>query len=232
LARFTFSFSGSFQAALDGQPVTSFESAKAHASLSQALTNLRSALGDRKAPQPILLTSRQTIQFDSDGDAFVDVKAFVGLASRRDRDPINLADLEEAASLYRGCFLQGFSLAGCTGFEEWLMLEQEQLRRVVARVLTRLSDAYEANGDIARALTFTWHLLELDPWRESAHRRAMRLLARSGRRGDAIVQYQTCCTKRAEPAVLTGCAARQTLYVGRRWRWPSGWARSGCRPKP
>ena len=51
----------------------------AHASLSHALTNLRHLLGDRDAQAPILLTSRQSIQFNRDAGAFVDVLAFADL---------------------------------------------------------------------------------------------------------------------------------------------------------
>ena len=117
MPRLTLSLSGSFQATLDGQPVTAFESDKARAllaylavesdrphsreklagllwpdsteaaaraSLSEALTNLRHALGDRDAQRPVLLISRQAIQFNLESDTFVDVAAFTDLSGLRD----------------------------------------------------------------------------------------------------------------------------------------------------
>jgi adenylate cyclase len=226
LPRFALSLLGSFQATLDGQPVTAFESAKARAllaylaveserphtreklagllwpdstesaargSLSQALTNLRHVLGERDDDPPVLLASRQAIQFNHESDPFVDVLAFTDLTGRRD-----LTGLEQAVALYRGRFLEGFSLPGSSEFEEWLLLEQEYLHRRAVEVLARLAAAYEERGEIDRALAFAWRQLELDPWRESAHRQAMRLLARSGRRDAALAQYQACCRQLAD----------------------------------
>ena len=103
---------GSFQATLDGQAVTAFESdkarallvylvvesgrphsreklagllwpdsteARARASLSEAISNLRDVLGDREEESPFFLTSRQSVQFNRDSDAFVDVLRFADL---------------------------------------------------------------------------------------------------------------------------------------------------------
>ena len=167
MRRLTLSLLGSFQATLDDQLVTAFESDKARAllaylavesdrphtreklagllwpessesaaraSLSQALTNLRDALSDRQAAPPSLLASRQSIQFNRDSDAFVDVNAFVDLSGRRD-----IGGLEQAASLYHGRFLEGFSLPGCPEFEDWLLLEQEHLHRLACETVARLA---------------------------------------------------------------------------------------------
>jgi adenylate cyclase len=263
MARLTLCLLGSFEATLDGQPLTAFESDKvrgllaylgvesgrahsreklagllwpdssetaARANLSHVLTNLRQVLGDRDAQTPFVLASRQSVQFNRESDALVDVTAFEELSPERQRYSAGLGDpsradltperqryfagLEQAVALCRGRFLEGFSLPGSSEFEEWLLLEQEHLHRLAMGALARLAMAYEAEGQLQRALTFAWRQLELDPWWESAHRQAMRLLASSGQRDAALAQYQACCRLldeelAAKPAHETVCLYEQ-----------------------
>jgi DNA-binding SARP family transcriptional activator len=184
----------------------------ARASLSQALTNLRHGLGDRETEAPALLTSRQSIQFNRDSNAFIDAVTFADLTRGGDRARASLAGLEQAMALYRGRFLEGFSLPCCAEFEEWLLLKQEHLHRLASEALAHLAEAYEGQGNLERALAFTWKQLELVPWRESAHRQAMRLLAHSGRRDTALAQYQTCCRLLAEELAAQPAPETVRLY--------------------
>ena len=55
-----------------------------------------------------------------------------------------------------------------------------------------LARCHEQLGELKQALWHTWRQLELDPWREGAHRQLMRLLALSGRRSAAMRQYRVC----------------------------------------
>jgi DNA-binding SARP family transcriptional activator len=176
----------------------------ARANLRRALANLRKALGDREATRPFLLVTRQTIQFDPSSDAWVDVIAFTDLLSSgfpqpsdwaRDPpvDPQTIRRLENAVELYRGEFLEGFSLADSPAFDEWVVFQQEQLHREVIDALRFLSDWYEDRSDWEAALQYAWRQVELDPWRESGHRQVMRLLAYSGQRSAALAQYVACC---------------------------------------
>ncbi len=239
MARLTLCLLGSFEVTLDGHPLTAFvsdkarallaylavESGRAHsreklvgllwpdspeaaarANLSHVLTNLRQLLSDRDAQPPFLLASRQSIQFSRESSSSVDVTAFEVLASRQDP-----SGPERAASLYRGRFLEGFSLPGSSEFEEWLLLEQEHLHRLAMGALARLVTAYEAEGQIERALTFAWRQLELDPSWESAHRQTMRLLAQSGQRDAALAQYQACRRLLAEE--LAAKPSRETVSL-------------------
>ena len=165
----------------------------ARANLRRALTDLRQAIGDQRATPPYLRTTRQTVQFCTTSDAWIDVVAFQTLLeSAKSSLPPNVQQLENAVQLYRGSFLEGFSIDDSPGFEEWVVLTREQLFRQVMEILHRLVVEYEEQGDHGRALQFAWRQLELDPWRESAHRQMMRLLALTGQRDAALAQYDTC----------------------------------------
>jgi predicted ATPase len=119
---------------------------------------------------------------------------------------------EEAVSLYQGDFLEGFSLPDSAAFEEWALLTREQLRRQVMDALHRLAEVYGERGEHERALQYAWRQTELDPWREEAHQQVMRLLALSGRRSAALVQYQTCCRLLAEELGVEPARETTRLY--------------------
>jgi DNA-binding SARP family transcriptional activator len=172
----------------------------ARTNLRRALANLRSAIGDNQATPAFLHISRQTIQFNAASDTWVDVTAFARLveaaprveAGARDSSQPTVERLEEAVALYRGRFLEGFSLADSPSFEDWILLNRERLHRQVTDALSRLAECHEQCGDYEGALLHAWRQVELDSWRERAHRQVMRLLALSGQRGAALAQYETC----------------------------------------
>lgn len=198
----------------------------ARANLRHALANLRSAIrdrapfGDAQATPPFLHTSRQTIQFNAASDAWVDVAAFTRLVKAAPRAEAGakgpsrptVERLEEAVALYGGCFLEGFSLADSSPFEEWILLNRERLHRQVTDALRRLAECHEQRGDYASALLHAWRQVELDPWRERAHRQVMRLLALSGQRGAALAQYETCRRLLAEELGVGPAADTTQLY--------------------
>jgi WD40 repeat protein/DNA-binding SARP family transcriptional activator len=162
----------------------------ARASLRRALADLRVAIEDERANPPYLQITRQTIQFDRASTAWVDVTSFNFLArAPRVFDEKTIQDWEAAVDLYRGDFMEGFSLADCPAFEEWALLNREHAKRRMLETLGRLVEAFEARGDYMYGLAYAWRSVELDPLRESAHRGLMRLQALQGEREAALAQY-------------------------------------------
>jgi predicted ATPase/DNA-binding SARP family transcriptional activator len=151
--------------------------------LSKALIPLRQVLAGGEDP---LLVTRQMVQW-RDGAAEVDVLDFVRLAGSRE-----VADLKQAAALYRGEFLAGFGLSECEAFEEWLLLTRERLGHLALDVLQRLGEAYLAVGQLGEAVAASRRQLTLDPWREVAYRQLMRALTLSGDRAGALAVYARC----------------------------------------
>jgi len=192
----------------------------ARMNLRRALADLRKALGDHQATPPFLHISHHTIQFNRDSDAWVDVVAFGELlrsspppsADLPITGPQTIHHLEEAVALYCSAFLESFSLAGCPDFEEWMLFQGERLHRLALETLDRLSDWYEKQRQFEQALKYVWRQVELDPWRESGHQQAMRMLAQSGQRGAALAQYETCRRVLAEELGVEPGAETTRLY--------------------
>ena len=219
MARLILSFLGPFQVALDGQSVAGFESNKVRAllaflvvevsrpharetvaallwpdhhnhaaldSLRSALANLRRVIGDRTADPPFLLITRDTSRSNPVADYRLDVGELEAGVGR----PV--AHLERLFNSGEGDFLEGFALPDSVPFEEWLLSRRERFRRKKLDGLGRLAQHYEGRADFERAIDYTRRQLELEAWDEAAHRRLMRLLALSDRRGQALAQYEAC----------------------------------------
>jgi adenylate cyclase len=161
----------------------------ARANLRHTLACLRRLIGDHIASPPFLLPTRHTLQFDEASDAWVDVAAFSALLPGRQTETVQ--QLEDAVRLFRGPFLEDVSLADSAAFEEWQVLRREHFLRLMLDALWRLAESYERRGEYERALAHARRELELEPWDEVAQQQVMRLLALSGRRTEALAQYET-----------------------------------------
>jgi len=170
----------------------------ARASLRNALSELRAVVGDRtrsgnrRATQPYLQITRETIQFDTESDCWADVAAFNAAIEQSHADPAAASALESATSLYTGPFLEGFSLADSPAFEEWALVVRERLEQQALQAFQSLAAYHETRGEYARARECARRQIALAPWQEQAHRTLMRLLALSGQRGAALAQYEAC----------------------------------------
>jgi DNA-binding SARP family transcriptional activator/predicted ATPase len=162
----------------------------ARTNLRVALSNLRKVIGDSSS-SPVLCVSRQTIQLDSDADAWIDIQAFADLLTALGRPKKVVAYLRQAVELYRSGFLQGFSLPDSAEFEEWALLQQELFQRQVVSALRRLARWHERRGEYQQALPRARRLVALEPWQEAGQRQLMRLLALTGQRSAALAQYET-----------------------------------------
>ena len=222
MARLALSFLGSFQAILDGQPVTGFEAdkvrallvylaveserphrreglavlfwpgwpdASARTSLRNALSNLRKAIGDETADPPFLLITRETIQFNPASSYTLDTLQF----EQRTKDIYATPDQTQAAlDLYRGGFLEGFTLKDCPAFDDWSYVMRERMQGEASSALGRLGEHFEQAKEYEKAIACSRKRLELERWQEDAHRSLMHLFALSGQRSAALAQFEAC----------------------------------------
>ncbi len=200
---------------------------KARQNLRQALSYLRQTLGERSDAEhegqdvsPFLLVTRQTVQFNAASGHWLDIAAFKTLAQdckthRHSRPKTCLPctrRMEQMATLYQGDFLDQFFLSDSALFEEWALLEREKLHRQATDALSHLINYYEQRGDYAQARQYAWQQVELEPWREEAHRHLMWLLAFDGQRSAALAQYETCRRALAEELNVEPTNETMTLY--------------------
>ncbi len=172
----------------------------ARLNLRQTLFRLQHLLHSGNPNPPFLHVTREAAEFDPTSDYWLDEKAFTHLLeacaahahpARENCGPC-MARLAQAVALYKGDFLSGFFLEGSAAFEEWLVLKREWLRREALEALEDLAQYHERWGDYEAAHRYAWRQVELDPLREEAHRQVMRALALSGRRSEALAQYEAC----------------------------------------
>jgi DNA-binding SARP family transcriptional activator len=113
----------------------------------QAAANLRSILSMlRKQVGPYLIATRQALAFDHNQEHWVDsadfesrMQAVEPLLNRASLlDDQTHQQLKTTLDLYQGDFLQGFYLSESRGFEEWVLVTRERLRRLAAVGLRRL----------------------------------------------------------------------------------------------
>jgi predicted ATPase len=100
--------------------------------------------------------------------------------------------LTRAADLYRGDFLEGFTLPDSATFDEWQFFQAESLRQDLARALERIVHGHRDRRAYADAIAGARRWVALDPLHEPAQRDLMRLYAESGRHAAAVRQYREC----------------------------------------
>lgn len=97
-------------------------------------------------------------------------------------------DLRNAATLFRGSFLEGLELDGCHRFDAWLTGRREELRRVHRRILTVLIDRLK--GSPEEALAIALQRLGADPYLEENYVDTARLLLDLARPEEAREQLE------------------------------------------
>jgi DNA-binding SARP family transcriptional activator/predicted ATPase len=146
-----------------------------------------------------LVVDRTTVGLNGSQQQHVDVTRFRSLLEecRRHSHPVNdvcaacLPLLSDAVELYQGDFMLGFTLDDSVQFDDWQSLEAETLRKECGIALERLATGYASGGDPESGIAYAQRWLALDPLHEPAHRCLMRLYAQSGRRSEALLQYET-----------------------------------------
>ena len=154
------------------------------------LTDLRAAVGEH------LHVTREWVAFDRQRPHWIDVAEFEAQVAACTNPLEAPAAATAALDLYHGEFLAGVSLSDAPEFDEWLTLQRERLRLMLAQALQAALKGYVQNGTAAASpaagIALARRLLELDPWNEDAHQALMALLARNGQRGAALSHYAVC----------------------------------------
>ena len=189
-----------------------FPERSARTSLRRALANLRQVIGDKETSPSFLEITHQTIQFNSASDYWLDLSVFANLVEGKAGIPPKIDQLEEAIALYKGSFLEGFSIPDSAPFEEWALLTREWLQRELIAALQLLADFHEERREYGPALRYTRWQIELEPLREEAHIQLMRILTLSGSRSEAVSQYDALRLLLAEELNIEPANETTALY--------------------
>jgi TolB-like protein len=169
--------------------------AEGHSALRRTLSTLRSALGDE-----FLDAEREAVSLTESPDTWIDLsrcKELLALAGGHAHAQQTICRrclplLKEAARLYRGEFLLGFTLKDSVDFDDWQLFTTEKYRLEATQILDRLVLCTAAAGDYQSALGYAHERLGLDPLDEAAHATLMRLYAWEGNRAAARHQFEEC----------------------------------------
>jgi DNA-binding SARP family transcriptional activator/TolB-like protein/tetratricopeptide (TPR) repeat protein len=145
--------------------------------LSESLYVLRKALGEHA-----FVAAGDEVGLNGEVVAS-DVEAF----GRR----IEAGELEAAAALYRGPFLDGFFVADAPEFERWAEGERARLAAAHTRALECLADACEGRGRPEEAAEWWRRLTVLDPYNSRVGMRLMLALDAAGERAAALWYAET-----------------------------------------
>ena len=184
----------------------------------RALSNLRVVLSNlRKQFDPYFAINRDAVALNPEAGFWLDAAEFEQSLipiqkSGRFTTSSEAALVERAMQLYRGEFLQGFYVRESRGFDEWMVRERERLHRLAVGALHALVEYDLQAGSYPSGIARATRLLELDPLMEAAHRQMMQLLAGSGRRGEALAQYETCRQLLREELGIEPSRATRDLY--------------------
>ena len=160
-----------------------------------ALTNLRSTVfalrralmtsgNDSGSPGELVVVDRDTVRLRAGPEIWVDADAFETALARAAGAANPSPLLEEADTLYAGDYLPDDL------YEDWATERREALKRAWTHLQLVLARARERRGDPDGAVAALQRLSAADPCDERAARELMQLLARQGRRSDALRVYQ------------------------------------------
>jgi len=195
----------------------------------EAKTNLRYQLRDlRKAIGDYLVVDGQTVTLNQELPQWFDVISFMTYLS-----PANYPDqanylsvaetfkmaqaepvaFQELLNLYTGEFLAGFHIQGASVFEQWLSTQRRYMHGILIYGLQLATQCHLNAGEFESGLALNRYLLTLEPWREEIHRQRMLLLAASGQRSAALMQYEICCQTLEEELDVPPMTETTSLYT-------------------
>ncbi|KAA3643817.1 MAG: hypothetical protein DWQ07_17015 [Chloroflexi bacterium] len=193
---------------------------QARNSLRVTLHRLRNHIQIEGKAEELILASRDGVQLNPDRKIWIDITEFLTLIASVEAHNHESLDecadcleaLEAAVILYEGEFLGSWTLYDSQQFYEWVVLKQELFHRRALDALSYLTDSYYRTGQWHRAEIHVRRQLELEPWREEAHRHLMLILAARGARSAALAQYELCMRVLAEELSASPSSETTDIY--------------------
>jgi DNA-binding SARP family transcriptional activator len=179
-----------------------------------AVHYLRRGLGEaqnEKAETSFILTEPNGYAFNPASPHWLDALEFEAMAKeglrfeRQGRWREALIALRAAAEMYGGDYLED------DPYSDWCRRRRSQLRELLFDVLLTTGRLLRA-GDQEEAIRCYRRILELDPCLEDVHRDLMDVLCRSGKRTQALRQFEACRRALREEFDAVPVLETETLY--------------------
>jgi len=160
-----------------------------------AVHYLRRGLGETenaKSEPSFVITEPSGYAFNPASSHRVDALEFEAMAEeglhfeRQGRWREAFVALQAAADIYGGDYLED------DPYSDWCLRRRRQLREKLFDVLLTTARLLRSAGDHDVAIRYYRRILELDPCLEDVHRDLMEALYRSGRRTQALRQFEEC----------------------------------------
>jgi DNA-binding SARP family transcriptional activator/tetratricopeptide (TPR) repeat protein len=160
-----------------------------------------------------LKTDRSRVAFEPQG-AIVDLTTVRDLLGDLSIEPIEA--LKNAVALFRGEFLDGLDLPLCYRFQQWCLVERAAASALRLGALRGLLERLDHSPE--EALVHARRLVVADPLSEDGHAGVVRLLARLGRRREALAHYDDArrLLEREVGLPLSGALERARHEIGPR----------------
>jgi TolB-like protein len=151
--------------------------AQSRQNLRKALSRVRQVMGE-----DVVVADDVTVSLRPD-TIVCDVQTFERLAADNSRD-----SLRAAVKLYRDAFLADVSIPD-EAWAEWLRTQRGRLEGLLVGALIRLAEIELQENNAEQALAVAIKAIAIDNLREDAHRLAIRALAATGRKAEALRRY-------------------------------------------
>lgn len=165
--------------------------------LRQTLLRLRQTLPDTADDQPVILAVHDTLQWNPDYPAEIDVRQFEAYMAQAESfldTPLSetpypaVAPLKAALDLYADNLLLGFDLLN-DFYAEWLQRWRAKFQRQALTGLARLAESYGRAGQPRRMEALARQQLAIAPEREEARRQLMQAYLAQGEYTAALAQF-------------------------------------------
>jgi DNA-binding SARP family transcriptional activator len=183
---------------------------QARQSLRQTLSTIRKELSQIAPKQKTLIEEGDLLSLDRSVSCDVpELESLININTE--------ASLNQAIELYRGDFLEGFSINE-ERFDQFVVGERDRLHRLALRAHTQLVELQARRGALDEAIGTAQKSLRLDILQEPMHRMLMRLYLESGDVVEALQQYETCFKVlrrelRIDPDTETKALQREILQI-------------------
>ena len=154
---------------------------RAQNSLRQVVRQLRSRLGDN------LQATGRTLSLDTANNINVDIMALADHLKRAESKTTaseKLALLQDAYTLYRGDFLEGFSLADSLEFGEWHYFEGEKWRSRYLSLLEQLCELSLTQQQWPQGIIYARRWVQQDAFAETPRTYLLRFLKHLGQKSE------------------------------------------------